>query len=253
MMNDISQGLVLDNATTYYEGQPFQYSLNVAPGECLGVVGPSGGGKSTLLDIIAGFAPLSEGHVQVNGQNIGQQSVEERPVTLMFQSHNLFPHMSVVDNVLLGIDPRLKRRRDDRDRVEQVLGKVGLATYGTRLPGQLSGGQRQRVALARALLRERPVLMLDEPLAALGPAHRQEMLALLGELTHQHQLSVLLVSHQPNEIEPLCSRSIFIANGRVAWECATKDFQQADMPEQVAAYLGQRPFLRQASPLNRNV
>lgn len=239
-MNDAAQGLVLDKATTYYEGQPFRYSLSVAPGECLGVVGPSGGGKSTLLDIIAGFVPLVEGSVQVNGQDIGQQSVEERPVTLMFQSHNLFPHMSVADNVLLGIDPRLKRRRADQSRVEQVLEKVGLVEYGKRLPGQLSGGQRQRVALARALLRERPVLMLDEPLAALGPAQRQDMLALLNDLTQQHQLSVLLVSHQPNEIAPLCARSVFIANGEVAWQGATTDFEQAEVPDQVAAYLGKK-------------
>lgn len=237
-MNDAALGLVLKEATTYYEGQPFRYSLAVRPGECLGVVGPSGGGKSTLLDIIAGFAPLAAGSVCVNGEDISRQSVEVRPVTLMFQSHNLFPHMSVADNVLLGIDPRLKRRRVERQRVEQVLEKVGLAAYGQRLPGQLSGGQRQRVALARALLRERPVLMLDEPLAALGPAQRQEMLTLLDELTQQHRLSVLLVSHQPNEIAPLCARSVFIADGQVAWQGATTDFQRADVPEQVAAYLG---------------
>lgn len=238
-MSENTQGLVLDNATTYYEGQPFRYSLSVAPGECLGVVGPSGGGKSTLLDIVAGFVPLVAGSVCVNGVDISQQSVEARPVTLMFQSHNLFPHMSVADNVLLGIDPHLKRRKADRERVAQVLEKVGLAAYDKRLPGQLSGGQRQRVALARALLRERPVLMLDEPLAALGPAQRQEMLSLLDELTRQHQLSVLLVSHQPNEIAPLCPRSVFIAAGHVAWSGATDDFQHANVPDQVAAYLGQ--------------
>lgn len=238
MMNDASPGLVLENATTYYQGQPFRYSLAVRPGECLGVVGPSGGGKSTLLDIVAGFAPLTAGSVCVNGEDISQQSVETRPVTLMFQSHNLFPHMNVADNVLLGIDPRLKRRHVDQERIAQVLNKVGLTAYGKRLPGQLSGGQRQRVALARALLRERPVLMLDEPLAALGPAQRQEMLTLLDELTRQHQLSVLLVSHQPNEIAPLCTRSVFIANGQVAWQGQTVDFQRKDLPEQVAAYLG---------------
>lgn len=239
-MSDSRAGLVLEGATTHYEGQPFSYSLRVKPGECLGVVGPSGGGKSTLLDIIAGFAPLSAGRVCVNGHDIGQQSVEARPVTLMFQSHNLFPHMSVADNVLLGIDPRLKRRPSDVTRVMQVIENVGLEAYSKRLPGQLSGGQRQRVALARALLRERPVLMLDEPLAALGPAQRQEMLALLGKLTDQHQLSVLLVSHQPNEIAPLCARSVFIANGHVAWQGATQAFKGDDVPTLVADYLGRQ-------------
>lgn len=232
------QGLVLDRATTCYDGALFRYSLSVAPGECLGIVGPSGGGKSTLLDIVAGFAPLRSGRVEVNGESIRGMSVEARPVTLMFQSHNLFPHLSVADNVLLGIDPRLRRRLTDRAHVDEVLTKVGLDAYGNRLPGQLSGGQRQRVALARALLRERPILMLDEPLAALGPAQRQDMLALLDKLTRQHRLSVLLVSHQPHEIAPLCRRCAFIAEGKVAWEGETTSLREGHVPDSVAAYLG---------------
>lgn len=230
-------GLRVDAASVTYDGMPFTYSLEVAPGECVGIVGPSGGGKSTLLEMIAGFVPLRSGDIRLAGQSISALPVEARPVSLMFQSHNLFPHLSVNDNVLLGIDPRLKRRPDDMARVEQALTDVELPGIGRRLPGELSGGQRQRVALARALLRERPILLLDEPLAALGPAQRQTMLTLLQQLAERHRLCVLLVSHQPQEIAPLCQRSIFIADGHVVWQGATQALSGDHLPPVVHDYL----------------
>lgn len=242
--NTMGRGLNVEAACVLYDGCPFTYSLDVAPGECIGIVGPSGGGKSTLLEAIAGFVPLDSGDILLNGRSIKAMPVEARPVSLMFQSHNLFPHLSVADNVLLGIDPRLKRRAADMQRVEAALRSVELVGVEKRLPGELSGGQRQRVALARALLRERPILLLDEPLAALGPAQRQTMLALLKQLAQQHQLCVLLVSHQPQEIAPLCPRCVFIAEGRVVWRGETHRLSEPGLPEIVKTYLQGNPDTR---------
>jgi len=123
-------------------------------------------------------------------------------------------------------------------QVEAALEQVGLAGLGSRLPKQLSGGQRQRVALGRALVRRKPLLLLDEPFSALDPALRQEMAALVKSLSRQHQLTVLLVTHEPKDALELAETVVFIADGRVHWQGPSKDFlQQSDT--HIKAYLGQ--------------
>ena len=137
--------------------------FSIAAGTSTAIIGPSGAGKSTLLSAVAGFLEPDQGQILWNGQEISGLAPADRPVTLLFQEHNLFSHLSVARNVGLGLRPDLKIGLAGWERVENALSEVGLAGYGNRMPGQMSGGQRQRVALARALLRERPVLMLDEP------------------------------------------------------------------------------------------
>ena len=155
--------------------QQRNYSLSAdleIKGGTTAIIGPSGGGKSTLLLAIAGFVELATGDISVGPRLITHTEPAKRPVTLLFQENNLFPHMTVFQNTGLGVRPDLKLSKPQIEQVEDALEKVGLAGMGTRRPSELSGGQRQRVALARALLRDRPVLMLDEPFAALGPALR---------------------------------------------------------------------------------
>ena len=164
-------------------------------GTRLALIGPSGGGKSTLLAVIAGFIEPDEGRLLIEGRDMRGIAPGRRPVSLLFQENNLFPHLSVARNVGLGIRPDLRLSREQHEAVERSLREVGLEGMGARMPAQLSGGQRQRVALARALLRDKPLLLLDEPFAALGPALRAEMLDLVAGLLDRTGATLLMVTH----------------------------------------------------------
>jgi|TARA_B110000967_G_scaffold46256_1_gene46597 thiamine transport system ATP-binding protein len=220
--------------------QQFCYDLQIPLGQVVAIMGASGSGKSTLLNLLAGFIQPQTDAAQIllGDQRVDQLDPAQRPVTSLFQEHNLFAHMSVFNNLALGIRPSLRLTADEIDQVEIALDQVGLKGLGSRLPKQLSGGQRQRVALGRALVRRKPLLLLDEPFSALDPALRQEMAALVKGLSQQHQLTVLLVTHEPKDALELAETVVFIADGRVHWQGPSKDFlQQKD--SHIKAYLGQ--------------
>jgi thiamine transport system ATP-binding protein len=158
---------------------------------------------------------------------------------MVFQEHNEFAHLDVATNVGLGISPALRLKPSDRDRVAAALARVGLEGFGRRLPGQLSGGERQRVALARCLVRDRPVLLLDEPFAALGPALRREMLDLIADIHRERAMTVLLVTHQPEDARRIAARTAFVHDGRILAVRPTDELLGAtDIPE-LSAYLGE--------------
>lgn len=209
-------GLEVDALTFGYEGLPMAFSLAVEAGECLAVIGPSGAGKSTLLALIGGFETPTGGCVRVDGRDVTGLKPAERPMTTLFQDHNLFAHLDVAANVGLGLHPGLRLTGHDRAKVAAVLNEVGLAGLERRRPAELSGGQRQRAALARALVRHRPVLLLDEPFTALGPALRREMLDLVTRLRRRLRLTVVLVTHDPEEARTAARRTAFLHDGRVA-------------------------------------
>jgi thiamine transport system ATP-binding protein len=207
--------LEIENLTFTYEDLMMRFDLAVEAGECVGIVGPSGAGKSTLLSLIGGFEKPLGGTIRVDGVDITRLPPAERPVTSLFQDFNLFPHLTVAENVGLGRNPGLKLNVEDQEQVAWALRQVGLDGFEERRPGQLSGGERQRVALARSLIRHRPLLLLDEPFAALGPALRVEMLELTDLLRKAQGLTVLLVTHDPNEAARIATRTAFIAEGKV--------------------------------------
>jgi len=220
--------------------QNFCYDLRIELGQVVAVMGASGSGKSTLLNLLAGFiAPQNDtAQILLSDERVDLLAPSQRPVTSLFQEHNLFAHMSAFNNLALGIRTSLKLTVDEIAQVDTALEQVGLKGLGSRLPKELSGGQRQRVALGRALVRRKPLLLLDEPFSALDPALRQEMAALVKSLSQQHQLTVLLVTHEPRDALDLAETVVFIADGRVHWQGPSQDFlQQTDT--QIKAYLGQ--------------
>ena len=195
---------------------PMSFDLQVAAGERIAIVGPSGAGKSTLLNLIAGFVLPTQGNIWLNGENHTRSAPYERPVSMLFQENNLFPHLTVQQNLALGLKTSLKLTALEQDQIERVADAVGLTSFLSRLPNSLSGGQKQRVALARCLLRDKPILLLDEPFSALDPELRLEMLNLIDELCHNKKLTLLLVTHQPSELTGKVDRMLRIENGRIS-------------------------------------
>ncbi|NEY91083.1 thiamine ABC transporter ATP-binding protein [Tabrizicola oligotrophica] len=184
----------------------------VPAGARVAVIGPSGAGKSTLLMALAGFVPYG-GRMLWQGADLGPMPPGERPLSILFQDQNLFPHLTLAQNLGLGISPRLRLTEADHARIDATLTRVGLAGLGARKPGQLSGGQIGRAALARALLRARPVLLLDEPFAALGPALKAEMLDLVSETAAETGATVLMVTHDPADARRFAGLTVLVADG----------------------------------------
>jgi len=206
-------------------------------GDRIAIMGPSGAGKSTFLAAIAGFLAPTGGTILWKGQDLGPVPPGDRPVTILFQDQNLFPHLTVAQNLGLGLRPDLKLSATDRAKVDGSLARAGLQDLGPRRPAQLSGGQASRAALARALLRARPILLLDEPFAALGPALRVEMLALVREVATETGALVLMVTHDPDDASALGGHLAFIADGTVQPPEDTARLL-ADPPPALRAYLG---------------
>ena len=206
----------LDNVFLADDTLPMTFDLQVAAGTRIAIVGPSGAGKSTLLNLIAGFVLPTRGEIWLNGENHTQSAPYERPVSMLFQENNLFPHLTVQQNLALGLKTSLKLTALEQDQIERVADAVGLTSFLSRLPNSLSGGQKQRVALARCLLRDKPILLLDEPFSALDPELRLEMLNLIDELCHSKNLTLLLVTHQPSELTGKVDRMLRIENGRIS-------------------------------------
>ena len=206
----------LDNVFLADDALPMTFDLQVAAGARIAIVGPSGAGKSTLLNLIAGFVLPTRGEVWLNGENHTRSAPYERPVSMLFQENNLFPHLTVQQNLALGLKTSLKLTALEQDQIERVADAVGLTSFLSRLPNSLSGGQKQRVALARCLLRDKPILLLDEPFSALDPELRLEMLNLIDELCHSKSLTLLLVTHQPSELTGKVDRMLRIENGRIS-------------------------------------
>lgn len=196
-----------------------------------------------MLAAIAGFANVTQGQLLLGGQNMAGIAPAARPVSLVFQDHNLFEHMSIAANVALGLgaDPRLKGpgRAEKRAAVAQALARVGLDARANALPGQLSGGERSRAALARALLRDKRVLLLDEPFAALGPGLRHDMLDLVAEISAERGLTTLLVTHQPDDARRIASQTALVDAGKLFAPQGTSSLLAAPPPA-LAAYLGQK-------------
>lgn len=229
--------LTLDHLEMRWGDWRLAADFTVATGALVALIGPSGAGKSTLLAAIAGFQTPDSGRVLWNGEDLAERAPAERPVSILFQDNNLFPHLTAAQNVGLGLRPDLKLSADQGARVDVALARVGLVGLGGRKPGQLSGGQAARVALARALLRQKPLMLLDEPFGALGPALRAEMLDLVAEIARETGATVLIVSHDPDDAKRIAGQVSLVADGTAQPPVDTAEIFAHPTPA-LAAYLG---------------
>jgi len=229
--------LRLDNLTVQQGEFRLEANLEVLEKKFVAVIGPSGAGKSTLFDAIVGFLDPTEGSLSWQGKPLNGLPPGKRPVAMLFQDNNLFPHLTIGQNIGLALTQKGRLSVDQRHEVDRVLKRVGLEGMANRKPSQLSGGQISRAALARLLLQDRPLWLLDEPFSALGPAMKTEMLALVREVATEKQATVLMITHDPIDARSFAPVSILVADG-----CATGPFDTSELldnpPPALSDYLG---------------
>lgn len=226
--------LKFDGACIDNGGFKLRTDLTVQNGQKVAVVGSSGAGKSTLIGATAGFHPVISGRLTWQGKDITTAAPGDRPVAMLFQDGNLFPHLTVAQNVGLGRDPNLKLSTVEKAQVEEAIRRVGLEGKAGQKPASLSGGQQSRAALARVLVQSRPLMLLDEPFAALGPALKKEMLDLVDELVRETGATLLMVSHDPEDARRIADQVILVEGG------------QAHPPQETGGLLNNPPPALQA-------
>lgn len=226
--------LHLDNLTVRQGDFTLTADWTLGQGRRAAVIGPSGAGKSTLLNAIAGFTP-QEGRIEIGGKDITAARPAHRGIAMLFQDGNLFPHLTLAQNVALGLTGRTRDAK--RPEVTEALTRVGLQGFETRTPGDVSGGQQGRAALARVLVQRKPLLLLDEPFAALGPALRDEMLDLVKDLTEETGATLLMVTHAPRDVSRIAQDVIWVDAGQAHAPQAAGPLLE-NPPPALRAYLG---------------
>ncbi len=229
--------LVLDGLRVQQGDFALSADLTVPRGATVAVMGPSGGGKSTLLSVISGFLAPVAGRLLWEGTDITALPPAARPVSILFQDNNLFPHLTIAQNIGLALRPTLRLTAAEAARVADVLAQVGLAGLGARRPAALSGGQQSRAALARVLVAQKPLVLLDEPFAALGPALRADMLDLCAQTLGGQGRTVLMVTHDPQDARRIASAVMVVESVKVTAVAPTAQVLD-NPPPGLRAYLG---------------
>lgn len=227
--------LVIENCRLTWPDFTADYSLSVPAGNLCAVIGPSGGGKTTLLHMIAGFERPESGTLTFDDHSLLPLEPAKRPVAIVFQDHNLFPHLSAAQNVGLGLRPSLRLSENEKRLVGEMLDSVGLEGFEDRKPGTMSGGQRQRVALARALISGRPLILLDEPFSSLDPALRRDMILLVDTLRRKRPVTILMTIHTPEDVADVADQMAFVADGRVVASGLPADILNGALAPRIAA------------------
>jgi len=213
-------------------------SFSVKEGELMALLGPSGGGKTTVLRMIAGLEMPTDGDLFIRGVRVNDISVQQRNIGFVFQNYALFKNMNVFKNIAFGLKIKKWKRADIKARVAELLKLLGLAGFEKRYPHQLSGGQRQRVAIARALAPRPSVLLLDEPFGAVDAKIRQELREWLVHLHHDLNVTTLFVTHDQEEAMEVSDRIVIFSRGNLEQIGAPREIYEQPVNEFVARFIG---------------
>ncbi len=218
--------------------------LKIGRGEFLTILGPSGAGKTTVLKMIAGFEKTSNGIIKIDGVDITSKPTHKRNIGMLFQNYALFPHMTVYDNIAFPLTIRKVPKQEIRKQTAAVLERVKLVGYEKRLPRELSGGQQQRVALARALVFNPPILLLDEPMAALDKQLRKHMQMEVKQLQKELGITTISVTHDQEEALTMATRVCVMKDGNVAQVARPEEIYEKPESDFVAKFIGEANIIR---------
>ena len=213
-------------------------TLDIFEKEFFALLGPSGCGKTTMMRMLAGFETVTEGRIELAGQDIGPVPPNERAVNMMFQSYALFPHLSVWENIAFGLKRDKKSKGEIETRVAEMLKLTRLEKFARRKPHQISGGQRQRVALARSLAKAPKLLLLDEPLGALDKKLRQDTQFELMDIQEKTGTTFVIVTHDQEEAMTVASRVAVMDEGRVMQVATPANIYEYPNSVYVADFIG---------------
>ena len=235
---------IIDMTKLYKNGDGVKnIYLQVHEGELLTLLGPSGCGKTTILRTIGGFIDVSSGDITIDGKSIVNLAPEKRPTSMVFQSYNLWPHMTVQQNLEYGLKLRKVPAAERAKRVEEGLALVKMSGFESKYPGQMSGGQQQRIAIARSLLLEPSVLLLDEPFSALDAKIRMQMREELRKIQTDLNITVVFVTHDQEEAMMISDRIVVMSKGHIAQDGSPNAIYNNPATRFVAGFIGEMNFL----------
>lgn len=228
IMNNDSQSsyLSIQDIHKTWDNFSLVFSANVQKGSILAVAGHSGSGKSSLLRVLCGLLKADSGRIVLDGQDITSLPPAKRAMGMVFQTHALFPHLSVVDNVAYGLISRGVKRTEARRQAEEYLGRLGLSGFAKRGTTTLSGGEAQRVSLARTLIITPKVVLFDEPLSSLDLPLRRRLSADIRSLQERLKFTAVWVSHDIDEIKAVADSVLVLRQGKIVWSGSTDTFNE---------------------------
>ena len=229
---------IRDMTKRYDNGDGVEHiNLKIYEGEIVTMLGPSGCGKSTILRTIGGFLDVTDGDILIDNESIVKLPPEKRPTAMVFQSYNLWTHMTVYENLAFGLKLRKIPKDQIRADIDKHLKLVSMSGFEKKYPTQLSGGQQQRIAIARALCAQTKIILFDEPTSALDPETIQEVLDVMVKLAHEKNITMVVVTHEMGFARNVADRIVFMADGQIIEEGTPEHFFTNPKNERVRQFL----------------